>query len=41
MIKVALPKGRNAEKTLEIFETFLNTPLHFDDRKLILQKNSY
>ena len=41
MIKVALPKGRNAEKTLEIFETFLNAPLHFDDRKLILQKDSY
>ncbi|WP_299548545.1 ATP phosphoribosyltransferase [uncultured Helicobacter sp.] len=41
MIKVALPKGRNAEKTLEIFEHFLHTPLHFEDRKLILQKGDF
>ncbi|EEO25314.1 ATP phosphoribosyltransferase [Helicobacter winghamensis] len=41
MIRVALPKGRNADKTLEIFEHFLKTPLHFEDRKLILQKDNF
>ncbi|MBX7490906.1 ATP phosphoribosyltransferase [Helicobacter turcicus] len=41
MIRVALPKGRNAEKTLEIFECFLNMPLQFEDRKLILQKDAF
>lgn len=41
MIKVALPKGRNAEKTLKIFEQFLNSPLHFENRKLILQKENF
>lgn len=41
MIKVALPKGRNAEKTLEIFENFLQTPLQFEDRKLTLQKGAF
>ncbi|TLD84031.1 ATP phosphoribosyltransferase [Helicobacter sp. MIT 11-5569] len=41
MIRVALPKGRNAEKTLKIFEHFLNTPLQFEDRKLILEKENF
>lgn len=41
MIRVALPKGRNAQKTLEIFEHFLHTSLQFEDRKLILQKENF
>ena len=41
MIKVALPKGRIAEKTLEIFESFLGDSLHFEDRKLILDKGDF
>ena len=41
MIKVALPKGRIADKTLQIFETFIGEPLHFEDRKLILIKDKF
>ncbi len=41
MIKVALPKGRIAQKTLEIFQTFINDSLEFEYRKLILDKGNF
>ena len=41
MIKVALPKGRIAENTLKIFERYLNKPLAFEDRKLILKEKNF
>lgn len=41
MIKVALPKGRIAQEALKIFEDFLQTPLDFEDRKLILKKKDF
>lgn len=41
MIKVALPKGRIADKTLQIFESFINKPLCFKDRKLILTEGNF
>ncbi len=37
MLTVALPKGRIAQETLEIFETIFGTAFVFDDRKLILE----
>lgn len=37
MLTVALPKGRIAEETLEIFETLFDTSFVFEDRKLILE----
>ncbi|RUM67054.1 MAG: ATP phosphoribosyltransferase, partial [Sulfurimonas sp.] len=37
MLTVALPKGRIARETLEIFETIFGETFVFDDRKLILQ----
>ena len=36
MLTVALPKGRIAQETLEIFETIFGESFAFDDRKLIL-----
>lgn len=36
MLTVALPKGRIAKETLEIFETIFGDSFAFDDRKLIL-----
>jgi ATP phosphoribosyltransferase len=36
MLTVALPKGRIAKETLEIFETIFGDTFKFDDRKLIL-----
>jgi ATP phosphoribosyltransferase len=36
MLTVALPKGRIAQETLEIFETIFGEKFAFDDRKLIL-----
>ncbi len=36
MLTVALPKGRIAKETLEIFETIFGEKFAFDDRKLIL-----
>lgn len=36
MLTVALPKGRIAEETLEIFEKIFNKKFIFEDRKLIL-----
>lgn len=41
MIKVALPKGRIADRTLEIFEKFMGESLKFEDRKLILHKDNF
>lgn len=37
MLTVALPKGRIAQETLEIFETIFGDSFKFDDRKLILE----
>jgi ATP phosphoribosyltransferase len=37
MLTVALPKGRIAQETLEIFETIFGDSFAFDDRKLILE----
>ncbi len=37
MLTVALPKGRIAKETLEIFETIFGSSFKFDDRKLILE----
>lgn len=37
MLTVALPKGRIAKETLEIFETIFGESFKFDDRKLILE----
>lgn len=37
MLTVALPKGRIAEDTLEIFEKIFGDTFKFDDRKLILE----
>ncbi len=37
MLTVALPKGRIAQETLEIFETIFGEDFKFDDRKLILE----
>ncbi len=37
MLTVALPKGRIAEETLEIFDKIFGSTFAFDDRKLILE----
>lgn len=37
MLTVALPKGRIAQESLEIFEKVFNQKFEFDDRKLILK----
>lgn len=37
MLTVALPKGRIAKETLEIFENIFGDGFKFDDRKLILE----
>jgi ATP phosphoribosyltransferase len=41
MITIALPKGRIAEETLEIFETIFNEKFEFENRKLILKKSGF
>lgn len=41
MLTVALPKGRIAEETLDIFETIFNKSFIFDDRKLILETEEF
>ncbi len=41
MLTVALPKGRIAEETLEIFETIFGDTFVFDDRKLILETPNF
>ena len=41
MLTVALPKGRIAEETLEIFARIFGDTFAFDDRKLILQTEKF
>lgn len=41
MLTVALPKGRIAEETLEIFTSIFGEEFKFDDRKLILQTPNF
>ncbi len=41
MLTVALPKGRIAEETLEIFEKIFGESFRFDDRKLILNTENF
>ena len=41
MLTVALPKGRIAKETLEIFETIFGDTFKFDDRKLILETQDF
>jgi ATP phosphoribosyltransferase len=41
MLTVALPKGRIADETLEIFEKIFGTAFVFEDRKLILEVGEF
>ncbi len=41
MLTVALPKGRIAQETLEIFESIFGESFKFDDRKLILETEKF
>ena len=41
MLTVALPKGRIAQETLEIFEQIFGSQFRFDDRKLILDTSDF
>ena len=41
MLRVALPKGRIADKTLEIFSEIFNDSFKFEDRKLKMQKDNF
>ena len=41
MLTVALPKGRIAEETLEIFANIFGDTFAFDDRKLILETEKF
>ena len=41
MLTVALPKGRIAQETLEIFENIFGESFKFDDRKLILETENF
>jgi len=41
MLTVALPKGRIAQETLEIFESIFGETFKFDDRKLILETENF
>lgn len=41
MIVVALPKGRIAQETLEIFKSIFNQEFEFQDRKLILEQGNF
>ena len=41
MLTVALPKGRIAQETLEVFETIFGNEFIFDDRKLILETPNF
>jgi len=41
MLSVALPKGRIAKETLEIFEKIFGEEFKFEDRKLILQTEGF
>lgn len=41
MLTIALPKGRIADETLEIFSNIFNTNFAFDNRKLILEEHGF
>lgn len=41
MLTVALPKGRIAEETLELFETIFQEKFIFEERKLILKRDDF
>lgn len=41
MLTVALPKGRIADATLEVFRAIYGDDFDFEDRKLILEKNDF
>ena len=41
MLTIALPKGRIAEDTLDIFEKTFNQKFEFEDRKLILESKDF
>jgi ATP phosphoribosyltransferase len=41
MLTIALPKGRIADETLEIFERTFDTKFVFEDRKLILETDDF
>jgi ATP phosphoribosyltransferase len=41
MLTIALPKGRIADQTLEVFEKAYGGKIEFDDRKLILQTENF
>ena len=41
MLSIALPKGRIAKETLEIFEEIFNRKFVFEDRKLILETDGF
>ena len=41
MLTVALPKGRIADETLEIFETIFGESFRFESRKLILETGGF
>ena len=41
MLSIALPKGRIAKETLEIFEEIFDRKFLFDDRKLILETDGF
>lgn len=41
MLKIALPKGRIAEESLELFRRVYQEAFVFDDRKLILERDDF
>ncbi|ETD22825.1 MULTISPECIES: ATP phosphoribosyltransferase [Helicobacter] len=41
MLNIALPKGRIAKETLQLFSRIFGEDFGFDDRKLILQKGDF
>ncbi|HIC10611.1 MAG TPA: ATP phosphoribosyltransferase [Campylobacterales bacterium] len=41
MLTIALPKGRIANETLQLFQKIFNQEFKFEDRKLILEKGGF
>ena len=41
MLTVALPKGRIADETLEIFRKIFNSSFEFEDRKLLMSEGDF